>query len=659
MADSGNFEYSYKSNGVEASQPEKAPAEPKRVKLRDKTNYQICKDNGIKYQFMTNTVEEKDAKSKIRVALAMTAKLLNGTLGPYGTTTIIEDAQGHHFATKDGYDLMNRIQFQDATCRTVVDLVRQLAKDQVFTVGDGSTSAIIVANALYSELTDFGKNDFLAQMAPKDITDILEDISEYLEDEISKEATPLSPDMHELETIAKISLNNDAEAGRLVSDIYRKIGKNGFISTDVLERCDKDRFEVKEGLEWKRGYIDPCFGDFSDNRIVKYDDRPYIFITNSTLTGDDIQLFLADLIKRCCVDSDSRLLIVCNDYDDYVHTFFKNNRIKHLGLSGAKELDFTVVDIDQVTRMSRNNLKDLALMVGCKIYDKVNSPAEYQIHPEQYLGRAEKVTVTEKMTQIISDKEKLDSDHRKLLDSAVGMISQRVHDIKEKEANVNLTVDEDAELTECLMRLSTLQNSNAVIHVAGSTISARQTRERLFDDAIYACKSAIQYGYVNGGNIVIPRILSRKEDFLADMLADRYSFITTNGGIDYEVAKYMGKVSDKGAGTAETKEDRVAFFRKFIRMIKNAFLESYRNVLDNSMLPEDAVEAVIDRCVKEDVFYNLKKHRFELSSETEVINSAKTDMEILETCMSLIGILATSNQVITLSPNVRSDIIDQ
>ena len=124
------------------------------MKLRNKTNLEICDENQLKISIATNVVEENNTKNKMRATSNLIAKALIATLGPYGSSTIIQDREGKHFATKVGYDLMNRMEFDDAVARTILDLFRTTASNQVFTVGDGSTSAIVVANSLFQALTD-------------------------------------------------------------------------------------------------------------------------------------------------------------------------------------------------------------------------------------------------------------------------------------------------------------------------------------------------------------------------------------------------------------------------------------------------------------------------------------------------------------------------
>lgn len=203
------------------------PVIEEKKRLRDKTNSEICHENGFKYSFLTNIVEEDVTQRKIEATLEIISKTLCGTLGPYGSTTIIQARDHNHIISKDGYDLCNRLDFQDPVSQTVLDIIRNVASNQVQSVGDGSTSAIVVAAALYKALKDIRKNPQFRRLAPKDITEMLKIVADEIESLLKQEAIPLSKDLHELDTIATISTNNDAATGKMIADIYRKIGKFG------------------------------------------------------------------------------------------------------------------------------------------------------------------------------------------------------------------------------------------------------------------------------------------------------------------------------------------------------------------------------------------------------------------------------------------------
>lgn len=596
------------------------------MKLRQLSNIEICEKNSLPYTMLTNIVEEKNTKNKMRATSAMIAKALVATLGPYGASTIVQDREMNHFATKDGYDLMNRMSFNDEVSRTILDLFRTTASSQVLSVGDGSTSSIVVANALFQALTDPEKAEYFKKVAPKDIVDILGVVSDLVEAKLKAMATPISKDMHELDVIAAIANNNDDDAGKLIADIYRKIGEYGFIAMDTVSNQPKDTYEIKKGVEWQRGYIDPVFAiGYQDEKVI-YDSNPRVIICNNALTYDDLELGLIPLLKAAHNQENAEVLVIANDFDEDVVTFLKTNRLKHLQVgSKAVPMNFTAVDIDLVTKESRNTLEDLAILCGCKIYDKLAvQPAEIIAKPDQFVGRAEKIVVSAKSTQVIT---KDDLSDKKILDRTVKDMTDELSKLLKIEVP---TKEEDFRIYELRRRVSRLTGSSAILHVGGKTRAERMTRQRLIEDSIFACKSALQHGYIPGGNITIPKVLMEDKEGFVAILSKKYNYLPM--------------------------EDITSFFNYFIEMLITTFLESYRAVLNNSYMTEEDTEEVIKKCLNENLFYNLKLHKFEKFSETAVINSVNTDIQILRSCMSLVAILSTSNQFMTLNFDVTGQI---
>jgi chaperonin GroEL len=604
------------------------------MKLREKSNMDICDENKLPYTLISNVVEEKDSKAKMRATSNIIAKALIATLGPYASTTIIEDREGKHFATKDGYDLMNRISFEDEVSRTILDLFRTAASNQVNSVGDGSTSAIVVANALFQTLTDKDQIEHFKKISPKDIVDILNFIANIIEEELKKSAKKLSPDMHELDKIAAIANNNDYEVGHMIADIYRKIGVYGFITQDYINKQDKDTYELKSGIEWNRGYIDKFFfrdsnkNNLAEGNKISYVNNPKVILFNTTMTYDDLELVVIPLMKQALNQENSELLIVANDYSAEAIEFLKTNRIKHL-TQNTVEMIFTPVDIDQVTDRSKHDLEDLATLCNCRIYDRFTvKPAEVIAHPEEFVGTAGKVVITEKTTQVLSVKaSEMSSDHTKSLAKKIKEFNDDITKLNKIE---DRNQDQEMKLYELKRRLSNLTDSTAVLYVGGKTLTERMTRSRLIDDAILACKSAMTYGYIPGGNLCIPKLLLKNKEGLCNILGEKYNYLPI--------------------------DNIRTFFSYFIDTLANTFLESYRAVLSNSYMSEDEVEKTIKVCLNEDKFYNLKLHRYEDWTKTEVINSVETDIQIMESCISIIGILSTSNQFLTLNANVVDQI---
>jgi chaperonin GroEL len=613
-------------------------ARKKRMKLREKTNEYIClKENGLRFQYATNVSEEAIAKKKIRSVLEIIAKDLCASLGPYGSTTVIQDPTKRHLCTKDGYDIISKMIFDDEVANTVLDIVRQVASAQVTTVGDGSTSAIVIASALYQALTDPGNKKYFRRVAPKDVVDILNSLSRIVDEYLYKTSLPVSDDLREIETIATVATNNDASIGKKVKEAYDIAGKYGFVDRDMDDKYDKDTLEKEQGIEWDRGYIDKCFAYDRPDGVVKIDD-PLIFIFKGTITYDDLAPLIGPVMGYATGTKNRQLIIVANAFDDDVITFFKTNRLMHLQtrniIDKKPEVKFTVVDIDSITASSKNAIEDLALMSGCRVYDKfamsasdaVDHDGRLTAAGEAFIGVARKATVTQSKTTIICLPPSDLAVERG--QKAADLIEEQSESIKEKldgySAKKLRSTDDEVQIFQLKKRLSHLEGCAVIYHIGGESLAEKMSKDRLIEDAIYASHSAIEHGYIPGGNLMIPKILSDYGPVIADRLRKEFPHI----------------------------EDS-SFFPYFVGLIKDAFLESYRHVLDNSYLTGKEVDETIGRCISKGEIYNLKTHGFESFSSTRIINSTETDSEIMKSCISIIGLLATSNQFITNNLGVK------
>lgn len=594
------------------------------MELRKKTNKQICEENNCK-PVLTNVVEEESAKNRIRAVLQQIAKFLCASLGPYGSTTIIQDRERRHTCSKDGFDIMNRLNFEDDTARTILDIVRSVSRAQVRQVGDGSTSAVVVANALYSAINSKENREKLKQVAPKDIVDILLFIEKKMIEYVKAEAKPISDDFSELEKVAYIATNNDVECGRLMKEVYQKIGKYGFVTTDYEKAYDEDYIEYKEGIEWDTGTTDSRFFIGNEDKKIVYKNAR-IWICNSTLTAEIAKSILSPMIKQICYSSQEKLLIVARSATPEVLQFLADTRNQHRSIQaqsqGMPELDFTYVEIPLNTKLSVYNCEDLALLCGCDIFD----PSKYRDFDEAYAkhklyeGKASKIIITERKVEVLSET----SDNTKAKTERIKHLQEEIMKLEKKQA---LTDDEIEKVYNNKVRIGHLSCNTAVYHVGGSTIVERMTRERLIEDAIFACKSALKFGIIPGGNLFIPYLINKEEvkEKLCEDLTKEFRYICPTG-------------------------PRV-FFDYFLDLVSDSLLEVFRNVLANAELDTDDIDKIIERCVKKGQIYNLKTKKYEKFIDTLVINSADTDLQILKSCVSIIGILATSNQVLTLNLN--------
>ena len=533
------------------------------------------------------------------------------TLGPYAKTTIVEDRMKRHSITKDGYTVLRSLCFEDDISRTIFEIVLKVSKTLVRKVGDGSTSSIVIAYSLFKNIQDLIKNN---EITSKDILDIMTDIASILETEIiTNYAKEVPDDMEILKDIASISCNNDKEYGELIKNIFKEIGRYGFIN---LERSltDNTYYELKNGYEIPRGYISELMANKADKVSVELE-NPKVLMIDGVI--DEKQLpSLADLLGNASQLGES-VVVVASGYSGEASTFFHMNRLNAIRQNNDKLFSVVAIDIATKDKDNRNKFEDLAINLGCK---------PIRINYGDSLEKYDLVNILNVCGGC--DKFKGDDLNSKFIDGKgdPAKKQERIDEIL-KEMN-KITANEttalyDTEIFELRKRMALLKNSMATLYVGGASEQEKDTDIFLLEDAVSACKSTLNYGYIYGGNLVIPKILSNKKfyDKVVLILKEKYFYIDSD---------YLSGIIDR---------------------ISKSFKESFISVLMNYNNDYEKSSSILEKCLSENSIYNLKLHRYESLDDTCIVNSCETDIEIMNTAISIIGLVATSNQFVSL--NIR------
>jgi len=308
----------------------------------------------------SNIIDENEAKEKIKSTLNKIAQEVSKSLGPYGSTTIIEDRLGDHYMTKDGYTILKAMNYNYDISRTVLDIVKKISKSLVRTVGDGSTSSVIIANELFNSINEISKE---LELAPQDILEIFNVLAEKFETMILNHATQITDENFDetITKIATISCNNNKESGKLFCDIFKSIGRYGFINLEN-GKSTKDYFEKVQGIEVNRGWINARMANQSDRISVEYENA-LVFMMNDIMSDDEVD-FIAKIMETACIKQNVPLVIIATNYTSSVKSFFDANLQKN------KHLPVVAIDIDASTKNGKEKFDDLALALGCHYYDK-------------------------------------------------------------------------------------------------------------------------------------------------------------------------------------------------------------------------------------------------------------------------------------------------
>ena len=273
-----------------------------------------------------NIVTQEEYVDRAKKTLGIISDTLAHSLGYYGSTTIIEDNVNGNTITKDGYTILRALAFgiDDTLSNTLLRTIKDISHSLVMEVGDGSTSAVVTSEALFDYLTK--SNEVLNNLPKKVIVDELKKISKEIERIIKEEyARPItSENFDKLRNIASVSNNNDDTTGQMLFDIYKEIGKDGFVFMEN-SLVDKDHYEISNGIETSTGYIDPVYSNKHNKIESEYHDSS-VLMFKGELRSPDLS-WLNDMIASFySLRGGKPLVIIANGYDLDVVNALKYNK---------------------------------------------------------------------------------------------------------------------------------------------------------------------------------------------------------------------------------------------------------------------------------------------------------------------------------------------
>lgn len=571
----------------------------------------------------SNIIGEERTRAVIEATLEDISEKISNTLGPYGESSLCRDIVGeNHVLSKDGYTVLKKIKYKDFLPVTILDIIRKISKSLVKEVGDGSTSSVIIANAFYKELNHLFKKYRIPKKEALECLDVLEEI---IERDITKFSKQIE-NVDELSKIACISNNNDTKLGNVVANLYDEIGRDGFITLS-LSPNKNTYYEIKSGIEFFGGFTNFIFANKEDKTTCILDENVKIFMCNGILGPEDFS-FIADLMGTITQSRKEKLLLIAKGFSSDIKNMAYAN--KEYCISQGKEEEFPVCMVEYGLNSIKdiNRFEDLAYYVNCTIYDKENScetlTEKDTIHWLEKLGSCEKSIITDKTTQIIEGERNEEVFNRRI-EFLEEKINEKENELESNPGNKKI----NDEIYELKLRKSTLLCQIANLYVGGESEIEKNSRMYLLEDSIFSCKSALKYGYVLGGNLIIPIILNNNMELITKELCENEELL---------VSKSNDKIQ------------KATIIAELLCAVKRAFEHSFYKVLSNRYVDENYEEtyAIVDECVNERKIFNLKKNKYESMEETSVINSSMTDIKIMKSVFSIIGQLINCNQFISV-----------
>lgn len=413
------------------------------------------------------------AREELKKGVDELADAVKVTLGPKGRNVIIEKKFGAPHITKDGVTVAKEIELEDPFQNMGAQLVKEVASKTGDDAGDGTTTATVLAQAI----VNVGLKNVAAGANPMDLKRGIDKAVAKVVEGIKAQAQEVGDDFEKIESVARISANNDREIGQLIAEAMKKVKKEGVITVEEAKGTDTT-VDIVEGMQFDRGYISPYFVTNTEKMECEMD-TPYILIYDKKISA------LKDMLPvlEATAQTGRPLLIIAEDVDSEALATLVVNRLRG-------SLKICAVKAPGFGDRRKEMLEDIAVLTGGVVISEEKG-LKLESTTIEMLGRAEKITVNKENTTIVNGMGSKDS------------IAARVAQIK---AQIETTTS-DYDREKLQERLAKLAGGVAVLYIgAASEVEMKEKKDRV-DDALSATRAAIAEGIVPGGGVAYIRCI--------------------------------------------------------------------------------------------------------------------------------------------------------
>jgi len=595
-----------------------------------------------------NIIDTEEFHKQVSFVFEKIAKSIGKTLGPGGGYTIISniDSAAPVFPTKDGYTVIQEYKFNDQIKFFIAEIIKDIPKRMNVNVGDSTTSGLIIAEKLYTQLRDYDIQTSYPDMGcilpPISIRTILGTICEILIGKITKDTSYILKDVEKeveaklIKRVATIAANNDPEIGNLVADLFIKRSSDHVFITTEMGIEDETSVETEVGFKFGAGFTMPIMANQVDRITCKLQ-NPKFLLVDGPLTGNDLST-VNMIIDYVIHDLNRSIVLVAKDYDQIVVNMLSERCSRNTVMKGNipvlhEKEPIAALTINTEFEKSRDRLEDLRILLGCEIVEtkkgKIMSFKSNVDFIEKFLGEAEEFIGTQLSTRIKRGKG----------DKAAVM--ERITHIEKRIKEIDLTegILAFSSIDNLKRRISMMTSDMAVIRVGGANDKERRAKRLIFDDVVCACSSAIDHGFAIGGNIGIVHYLTKNKEEMIKEVTNKL------------------KNSSRSIIIGNDEKHIAIIVRDFINIIIKSFKAAYTVVVENcagidTVATNNILEKVYDTPNNEPTIFNLVSGVYNTLSDYEdgVIVPANTDVELLISIFGSVGTLVSSDQFLSIFP---------
>ena len=467
-----------------------------------------------------------EARASIREGVRKLAAAVKVTLGPCGRVVVLEKSFGSPTVTKDGVSVAKEIELEDPFENMGAQMVKEVASKTSTVAGDGTTTATILAESIFEE----GLKNITAGANPLQVKRGIDIAVDTIVKELQKMSTAVAS-TKQIEQVATCSANQDAEIGKKLAEAMDKVGKDGVITVEEGQSLETV-VELVEGMQFDKGYLSPHFINKLENMTVVLD-KPFILIHEKKISSIKSLVPLLEKVAK----QGKPLLIVAEEVEGEALATLVINKLRGV-------LQCAAVKAPGFGDRRKALLSDIAVLTGGQaVFEDLGIDIENL--ELNMLGRAKQVTIDKDNTIIIEGAGKTEE------------IKGRIEQIK---AEIDKSTS-DYDIEKLQERLAKLSGGVAMIKVGAATEAEMKEKKARVEDALHACRAAVEEGILPGGGVAMLRTLPALEklkaqgdekvgiDIVRRAIVAPIKQIALNAGLDGSiVAQKVMESNDKNFG---------------------------------------------------------------------------------------------------------------
>ncbi|QGY43419.1 chaperonin GroEL [Maribellus comscasis] len=493
-----------------------------------------------------------EARDMLKSGVDKLANAVKVTLGPKGRNVVIEKKFGAPQITKDGVTVAKEIDLADAYENLGAQMVKEVASKTGDDAGDGTTTATVLAQSI----VNVGLKNVAAGANPMDLKRGIDKAVAKVVESIANQAQTIGDDYAKIESVAKISANNDEVIGKLIAEAMQKVHKEGVITIEESKGTDT-YVDVVEGMQFDRGYISPYFVTDAEKMAAELE-NPYILIHDKKIST------MKDLLPvlEATAQTGRPLMIISEDVDGEALATLVVNRLRG-------SLKVCAVKAPGFGDRRKEMLEDIAILTGGSVITEEKGMKLEQATIDM-LGQAEKITVDKENTTIVNG-----SGAEDAIAARVGQIKKQIE-----------TTTSDYDKEKLQERLAKLAGGVAVIYVgAASEVEMKEKKDRV-DDALSATRAAVEEGIVPGGGVAYLRAVADLDSIKGDNDDEQTGVEIIKRAIEEPLRQIVGNAGKEGAVIVQKiKEGKDDFGY-------NARVDEYQNLYEAGVIDPAKVTRV-------------------------------------------------------------------